>query len=163
MAKIKLIRIDSRLIHGQVITKWLKVASANRIIIIDDELSQDPFMADIYVMAAPQGIAVEIYSVEQAVQLWEDSELGEGELLVLFKGVESCYSAYKKGFPIKNLQIGGLASAPGRTTVFRAVSFDEQDVKQLKELQKGGTKISLQIIPEEPKVEFDKAIEKFKF
>ena len=45
MANISLIRIDSRLIHGQVITKWVKIAKANRIIIIDDELAQDDFMA----------------------------------------------------------------------------------------------------------------------
>ena len=47
MANISLIRIDSRLIHGQVITKWVKIAKANRIIIIDDELAQDDFMASI--------------------------------------------------------------------------------------------------------------------
>ena len=40
MAKISLIRADFRLIHGQVITKWLKQSNANRIIIIDDALSK---------------------------------------------------------------------------------------------------------------------------
>ena len=44
MAKISLVRLDSRLIHGQVITKWVKIAKANRIIIIDDELSKDDFI-----------------------------------------------------------------------------------------------------------------------
>ena len=48
MAKISLVRLDSRLIHGQVITKWVKIAKANRIIIIDDELSKDDFMVMIY-------------------------------------------------------------------------------------------------------------------
>lgn len=36
-------RIDYRLIHGQVITKWLKRSDANKIIVIDDPLSRDPF------------------------------------------------------------------------------------------------------------------------
>jgi len=55
MAKISLIRLDSRLIHGQVITKWVKIAKANRIIIVDDELAQDDFMVMIYAAAAPKG------------------------------------------------------------------------------------------------------------
>ena len=58
MSDIALIRIDSRLIHGQVITKWVKIAKANRIIIIDDELAQDDFMASIYTASAPKGISV---------------------------------------------------------------------------------------------------------
>lgn len=55
MAKIKLVRIDSRLIHGQVITKWIPITAAKQVIIIDDDLSQDEFMGDIYASAAPRG------------------------------------------------------------------------------------------------------------
>ncbi|MCF3944098.1 PTS system mannose/fructose/N-acetylgalactosamine-transporter subunit IIB [Oceanobacillus alkalisoli] len=163
MANIKLIRIDTRLIHGQVITKWLKVAGANRIVIIDDDLSEDDFMADIYVAAAPTGISIEILSVNEATQLWKENELGVGNILLLFKDVESCYNCYKQGFPIQYLQIGGLASAPGRVTVLRAVSFDKKDVEQLQEMEEGGSDIYLHIIPEEQKVKLENAIKKFNF
>ncbi|MBC8589162.1 PTS system mannose/fructose/N-acetylgalactosamine-transporter subunit IIB [Paratissierella segnis] len=162
MASIKLIRVDSRLIHGQVITKWLKISGANRIIIIDDNLAQDSFMADIYMMAAPRGTSVEILDTQKAVDEWKKDELGKGNILILFKDVANCYKAFKNGFPIKELQIGGLASGPGRVTVFRAVSFDKQDVEQLTEMGNEGTKIILHIIPEEPKMEFAKAVQKFK-
>ena len=161
MASIKLIRIDSRLIHGQVITKWLKMSGANRIIIIDDNLAKDPFMGEVYAMAAPKGISVEIFDTDKAVAEWKKDELGKGNLLVLFKDVSNCYKAFKNGFPVKELQIGGLASGPGRVTVFRAVSFDKQDIEQLTEMEKDGVNIILHIIPEEPKMEFAKAVEKF--
>lgn len=38
---IKLIRIDDRLIHGQVTTVWTKEAQAGRIIIVDDQVAED--------------------------------------------------------------------------------------------------------------------------
>jgi D-glucosaminate-specific PTS system IIB component len=66
MANIKLTRVDFRLIHGQVITKWCNQVSANRIVIIDDALYNDSFMRSIYEMAAPPNIAVEVYTVEKA-------------------------------------------------------------------------------------------------
>ena len=47
MGSINLIRADFRLIHGQVITKWLKEANAKKIVILNDELAQDTFMASI--------------------------------------------------------------------------------------------------------------------
>ena len=45
--EIGLIRVDSRLIHGQVITKWLNYSKANVIVVVDDELSKDSFMSEI--------------------------------------------------------------------------------------------------------------------
>ena len=39
MAEIQVIRADFRLIHGQVITKWIRQTPANKILIIDDVLS----------------------------------------------------------------------------------------------------------------------------
>ena len=69
-AEIVHARIDYRLIHGQVITKWLKQCGANRIIIIDDGLSKDTFLGQVYKMAAPTSIQVDIVSVKQAANLW---------------------------------------------------------------------------------------------
>lgn len=62
MASIVLCRIDSRLIHGQVVTKWVGQSQANRIAVVSDELDADPFMKNIYLMAAPPSIKVDCYS-----------------------------------------------------------------------------------------------------
>ena len=56
MAEISLIRIDFRLIHGQVVTKWVKQANANRIIIVNDMLAKDEFLASVYKMASHSNV-----------------------------------------------------------------------------------------------------------
>lgn len=162
MANISLIRIDSRLIHGQVITKWVKIAKANRIIIIDDELAQDDFMASIYTASAPKGISVEIISVDNALKAWEGDQMGKGELLILFKDAESCHRMFKGGLPMKKIQIGGLPSASGRKTILRAVSMDQKDFEKLKEISDSGTEVFIHIIPEEPRMDFEKIEKKMK-
>lgn len=48
MAEIKLVRVDYRLIHGQVVARWLKVCPVRRIVLVDDVLGSDEFMSDIY-------------------------------------------------------------------------------------------------------------------
>ena len=58
MRNIVLTRIDDRLIHGQVVTAWIKQYPINRILIIDDELSQNRLMQRIYKAAAPMGIEI---------------------------------------------------------------------------------------------------------
>ena len=44
---IALTRVDFRLIHGQVITRWLKQCDINEIVTVDTALSKDEFMQDV--------------------------------------------------------------------------------------------------------------------
>jgi len=162
MAKIQMVRIDSRLIHGQVITKWLRQTNANRIVIINDALANDDFMKDIYEMAAPSNISVDIYSIDYAANYWKENEMGEGNLFILFKDIKTVYEVIEKGLPINEIQIGGLGSGPEKTFVFGPIAFDDEDYNMLDDLQKKDCYIYLHQVPEEPKMELKKAFEKYK-
>ena len=160
MGKIKLIRADFRLIHGQVITKWLKEAGAKKIVIINDALAKDDFLGNIYVMAAPPGIKVEIKTIDDAVKQWQEDAFGAEDLLILFKPVKDSYQAQLLGFPIETLQIGGLGGGPGRVNVLNQISLDQEDAELLKEIQSKGTHVYLHVLPTEPKVELNAALSK---
>ena len=71
MPDIRLVRVDFRLMHGQVVTAWLKQVSANAILIVDDQLAADKFLAQVFLMAKPQGVKVAIRSVEKAVAAFQ--------------------------------------------------------------------------------------------
>ena len=53
---LKLVRIDDRLIHGQVVAVWLRTVGADRIVIVDDKTAKDDFLRDLMILAAPQGV-----------------------------------------------------------------------------------------------------------
>lgn len=163
MYNIKLVRLDFRLIHGQVIAKWFGQIMGNEIVIIDDDLSQDSFMASIYEMTAPVDSKVHVYSVEDAVKKVEDGTFASGKVLVLFKNVDQVFKAVEKGFKIDELQIGGLGSAPGRINVYGPITLDDHDASLLKKIADQGTNIYLQQVPEEAKMTFSKVLEKFDF
>ncbi|MBE6119745.1 MULTISPECIES: PTS sugar transporter subunit IIB [Bacillota] len=163
MADIRLVRVDFRLIHGQVITKWFGTTRANQIIIIDDELSKDPFMASIYEMSAPPGAKVTVFSVEKAVEEWNKNQLGDGKLLVLFKNVNQIYSAWELGFPFKEIQIGGLGSAPGRKVVFGPITLNDEDAKKLKQMNDNNVRVYLHQVPEEGSAELIDVLKKNNF
>ncbi|WP_340002273.1 PTS sugar transporter subunit IIB [Oceanobacillus sp. FSL K6-0127] len=161
MAQIELVRVDFRLIHGQVITKWVRQTFANRIVIIDDNLAKDEFMRSIYVMAAPSNIEVNVYSVESAINNWVENEMGHGKLFILFKDVETAFKTIKGGVPIKDLQIGGLGAGPGRKAIFGPITLNEEDANLLRELdQENNCHVYLHQVPDEPKMELKKALEK---
>jgi D-glucosaminate PTS system EIIB component len=158
MAEIKLARIDFRLIHGQVITRWLKQTNASRILVIDNKLAKDPFMSQVYVMAAPPGVKVEMISVEEAVAGWQKNQLGKSSLLILFKTVRSALEAVEKGLEIQKLQIGGLGAGPGRKVVYNQVTLNAEDGESLQKIQDQGTQVYFQTVPEETPAELAKIL-----
>ena len=60
---LKLVRVDDRLIHGQVVAIWLKALGAKRIVIVDDKTAADEFLREILMLAAPPGVPVEVHDV----------------------------------------------------------------------------------------------------
>ncbi|OFK23671.1 PTS sugar transporter subunit IIB [Olsenella sp. HMSC062G07] len=150
--KIVHARVDYRLIHGQVITKWLKQCGATKIIIIDDKLSKDEFLSAVYKMAAPTGIEVDIISVATASSKWEtDSFYGDAPILLLFKTVEMAKAVVEAGIRFSELQVGGLENKPGRKIVHNQISLDSEDANKLASIDALGIRVYFQTVPgEEP-------------
>ena len=47
MSHLKYFRIDERLIHGQILQKWLKYIGCSNILVIDDETAKDPIIQSV--------------------------------------------------------------------------------------------------------------------
>lgn len=159
-AEIVHARIDYRLIHGQVITKWLKQCGANRIIIIDDALSKDAFLGQVYKMAAPSGIQVDIVSVKKAENLWAPNKTVKGKIFILFKSVEMALKTMNAGLELAELQIGGLENTSDRKVVHVGISLDSEDANRLKQIQSSGTRVYFQTIPGEEIEELEQVLKK---
>ncbi len=161
MAEIVLCRIDSRLIHGQVMTKWVNQSQANRIIVVSDSLAADEFMLEIYLMAAPAGVKVECYSRADAVSKWEENRFGNGRVLLLLPDLESMKEVYDGGLKVPDIQVGGLGGAPNRKVVFQNITLDDEDVKTLVFFQEAGVKVIFQTIPEDVPQNLDGILKKY--
>ncbi|MCJ9852640.1 PTS sugar transporter subunit IIB, partial [Salmonella enterica] len=122
MANIVLCRIDSRLIHGQVVTKWVGQSQANRIAVVSDELDADPFMKNIYLMAAPPNIKVDCFGNQSFAAAWKENQLGDGNVLVLFPSLAAVQDAIQLGFDVTRIQVGGLGGGPNRKAVFQNIT-----------------------------------------
>ena len=128
MKNIVLTRIDDRLIHGQVVTAWIKQYPINKILIIDDELSQNRLMERIYKAAAPMGVEVLIQSVSEAREF------------------------LKEGIEIKKVILGGMGAKNGRKTFNRNVSASGEEVECFKRIVEGGVEIFYQLVPNDKAV-----------
>lgn len=157
-----LVRIDNKLIHGQVVTGWVKKNGVRRIIIVDDATKNDPFMKQIFDMAKPPGTTLEILSAEEAAQRWQDNQLGiKTSTLVLFKNVERAYTSFMNGFRYQELQIGCIGGGPGRINLVGPVCVSEAEAGMLTEMKACGLDIYLQSTEQTKKVPWNFIEEKY--
>lgn len=153
MASLGLVRIDARLIHGQVCTQWLYKTGSKKIYIIDDSIAKDPFLSSIFVMATPVGTKLEVISADEAGRRWQEDALGEVQpLFILFKNMPMAYKAYKAGFRYPSMQIGSIGGGPGRKNVLGPISFDEKDAVMLEEMVQSGLEAYFQPVPDDKPV-----------
>ena len=89
---IELTRVDFRLIHGQVITRWLTQCQINEIVTIDTALSKDAFMQEVFKMAAPKGVKITIVNVEDAVKRQQEGAFDKNRVMVQGCGRTECRS-----------------------------------------------------------------------
>lgn len=161
MTEIKLTRVDFRLMHGQVVTNWIQQVSADSILIINDELAADKFLAQVFLMAAPPGIKVAVRSIDKAVASFKNNVFKNKQMLVLFKSVEDAGKAFRQGFPANALQIGGLGNGTNRTMISNELSLDAKDIGILSEVAATGISVTLQVTPRDPAIPLDEAVKIF--
>ena len=155
---IELTRVDFRLIHGQVITRWLTQCQINEIVTIDTALSKDAFMQEVFKMAAPKGVKITIVNVEDAVKRQQEGAFDKNRVMV--KGVAELNAAVQAGLKLEKVQIGGLGGGPGRKAVNNAITLDRADADTLLELEKMGIEIYFQTTPDYPSETLQKAVAK---
>jgi len=141
-----LVRIDDRLIHGQVVAVWCKHKNFKRIIILDDGVAKDSFMQQVLRMAAPPGIQVEAMEVEANIDLLNALPNKESVML-LMKNPLTAKRLYDAGLKFTDLNIGGMGMMQGRKSIYRNISMSDDEKSMLKELSDNGVKIALYILP----------------
>lgn len=140
-------RIDSRLIHGQVIEAWLPFLHVARVVVADAEASNDPLARAAYGLAVPAEVEV----VLGAPDTLDFPALASDAVrtLVLFRDVQAAVAARAHGLPNGPLNVGNVHSGPGRVSVSRSVFLDERDAQALSELARGGMEVRVQAVPSE--------------
>lgn len=150
---IKLIRIDDRLIHGQVATTWTKNLAIQQILIINDEAVNDAVMKSVASFAAPPGVEVKIFGVEQFSNIVKNNSIKKTTML-LFKNVLDVLRLFETGFKIEAVNAGGMGFKEGRKRMTRAISVTPEENEAFKILINNGVDINIQMIPNDPREQY---------
>ena len=156
---IVLIRIDDRLIHGQIIEGWLKTVHADRILVVSDEVVDDKIQSQLMGLAVPEYIKLTIADVKNSVEIINAGHDTKERILVLLPDIQTASRMIELKADIESLNLGGLHWSQGKTQYLKAVSLDEKDIEQLKEIKKRGIEIESRALPMDDRLDILKFIE----
>ncbi len=141
------VRIDSRLLHGQVATNWARNVGCNRIIVVSDAVAHDALRKNLIVDAAPPGVKANVTTIAQFVKCYNDPRFGGVQALVLFENPEDALQVVEAGVPIKHINIGSMAHSVGKTQVNRTIAVGEEDVQAFLTLKDAGVTFDTKQVP----------------
>lgn len=153
---IKALRVDERLIHGQVAMAWTRDLGVQGIVVANDEAAVNEMQKMTLKMAVPEGIKCIIKSVEESINLLNNPKASNMKILVLTKTVKDALTLYKQVSGIEYVNIGNagrFTSGDGteRTILCRSVSLTNEELECLKELVKLAPDTAMQMVPSDEK------------
>ncbi|MGO4742178.1 PTS mannose transporter subunit IIAB [Serratia quinivorans] len=158
--KIGLARIDDRLIHGQVATRWTKETDVTRIIVVSDEVAADHVRKTLLTQVAPPGVTAHVVDVAKAIRVWNNPKYAGDRVMLLFTNPTDVWRLVEAGVDIKSVNIGGMAFRQGKTQVNNAVSVDEKDIEAFKKLNERGIELEVRKVSSDSRLKMMDLINK---
>jgi len=150
--QIGLARIDDRLIHGQVATRWTKETNVQRIIVVSDEVAADTVRKTLLTQVAPPGVTAHVVDVAKMIRVYNNPKYAGERIMLLFTNPTDVERVVEGGVNIKSVNIGGMAFRQGKTQVNNAISVDEKDIEAFNKLNARGIELEARKVSTDQKL-----------
>lgn len=152
---IEWVRIDDRLIHGQVASSWLSHVAAEQVIVVSDGAATNPVQAQVLKMAATS-YTVHIFEVDKFIRVYQKNPIKRKTFLLIDSTLD-LLRLIEGGVDIKQVNFGGMRAREDRTISYGFdLCFSPEEEKALDKLLDSGLKIDYQMAAYDAPVPLEK-------
>ncbi|WP_044565101.1 PTS system mannose/fructose/N-acetylgalactosamine-transporter subunit IIB [Anaerococcus provencensis] len=153
MAKAVLLRIDDRLLHGQVARNWMKQVGADVIVVANDLVSEDEKQQHLMDLVTPMGSKSYFFGISEASSKIKDLE--EEDALVLVESPADALKLIEDGIEIDSVNVGNIHQTSGKEKVNESIFVDQNDIDTFKKIETSGKKLDFRTLPNDQAIDFD--------
>lgn len=143
------IRIDDRLIHGQVAVFWTRRLQANRIMIVDDKIAVDESRKATLRMVAPTGVNTSIITIDKAAANITAGRYEGQRVLLVVNSPLILEQLIHQGVKIKEVNVGNLSKREGTEQIKKSISVTKEEKACFYRLLSAGIELTANMTPEE--------------
>ncbi|PID29482.1 MAG: hypothetical protein CR982_02675 [Candidatus Cloacimonadota bacterium] len=146
-----ILRIDDRLIHGQVVVGWGNFIHPDEIILIDDDIAEDEMEREIYLLGVPVEYEGKIFNTEDGADYLNECEK---KFIAVVKSPKDVVKLMDNGLRLNSLNIGGMHDKVGKNEFNHYVYLSDEDRYYLDMLKSSLVEIYVQDLPGSKKVNY---------
>lgn len=154
------VRMDNRLIHGQILVSWNSALNIDHLIVTNDKVANDPMQVTLLKAVTPIGAKVSVLSINECVEYCLGEQAENENIFIITKFPEDGLALIENGLTMDTLNLGNQAFVRGAKKLSNSVYLTEEGVKALKEMHEKGINLTCRMLPNDAKTEFWPVIEK---
>lgn len=140
------LRIDDRLIHGQVVVGWCPHIQPDRLVLCSDEVAQNDWEREIYKDAASD-YEISICTVEETIKLFQSEEQENKKIFIVVESPRVAAQLFNLGLNIDKVQVGGMHYQEGKRKIAPFIYVDDEDIRYFRFLKDHGVELEGQDVP----------------
>ena len=142
-----LVRIDDRLIHGQVVVGWGKALHPERIALCSDEVAHSDWQRAIYLSAVTEDMEASVLTVDETVEAFQKDEFKSERVILLADSPKAIVSLVEQSVPITSVNVGGMHFKPGKKQIANFIFVDDEDIENFRILHSKGISLEGRDVP----------------
>ncbi len=147
---IALLRVDDRLVHGQVVEGWLPSLQADLVVVVSDAAAADEVQSALMKMALPPSVGLLVLPVAGAAAALSAPRAAARRILILVPGPGEALALLEGGVAVDRVNVGGLHFTVGKVQLGRALFLDEKDKAALRAIAARGVRLEGRTLPSDP-------------
>ena len=155
---ISVIRVDDRLIHGQVVFGWTQALGIEQILVADDATAANPTQRDLLLLAVPTGVVADVLSIGDAATVIAAST-SRVPTMVLVKGPRELLALNRAGVALSEVNVGNVHTGPGRRRLTKEVHATDEEIAIWRELAAEGVRLEALWLPGQTRTDLGKLVQ----
>lgn len=144
---IKLLRVDHRLLHGQVAFTWTTSLGADAILIANDGVANDEVRKMTMKLAKPSGIKLVIKSVSDAIQVINSGVTDKYKVFIVVESIADAFNIVENCSIVRKINLGGTKVREETRNISKAVNVTKEEENKIKKMMELGSTVEIRMIP----------------
>lgn len=155
---IEMVRVDHRLLHGQVAFSWTSALGANCILIANDDAATDDLKKTAMRLAKPTGVKLVIKNIQDSIKALNAGVTDKYKLFVVVANIKDAKVLADNYSKIKSINIGGTLPGVGKTNISKNITVTDEEKGMMRDLLKNNIEVYIQMVPSNSKIDVNKLV-----
>ncbi|HGY2688215.1 PTS sugar transporter subunit IIB [Klebsiella pneumoniae] len=155
---ITLLRVDHRLLHGQVAFSWTQYVGADCILIANDSVPGDELRKTTIKLAKPPSVKLVIKNINHSIEAIKSGVTDKYNLFIVVESVNDAWRIASAIDEIKSINLGGIKAKEGSKNISKAINLLPTEIEQLQQLVGKGVEVEIRQVPNDRKQLFAECV-----